>query len=299
MKFNRQTFFDSYRKDFGNLNQNQISGLEKLLDSADVDPTITDLRWLAYMLATVKHECADTYEPITERGQKDYFNKYNSETDLGKKLGNTQAGDGYAFRGRGYVQITGRANYARLGKSIGLAEGDDLIVKPDKALSADTAYKIMSYGMIKGSFTGKKLSDYINASKADYKEARKIINWTDQAEKIEGYAIKFESILNQSLIPANTGATINITEDEKKKIFENNILEINKMYVPAGSMVKNLIMELQRDNRDTYIKLRNAAVNGHIVNYDFLEGDKNLVVRIAKALGFKNVTGDSLEVRNV
>lgn len=155
----------------------------------------------------------------------------------------------------------------------------------------------MSYGMVKGAFTGKKLSDYINSSKSDYREARRIINALDQAEKIESYAVKFESALKDSLIESE-GAEKIMTEEERKKLFEDNIQEINKMYVPAGSMVKNLIMELERNNRNTYIKLHDAVADGHVIHYDFLEGDKNLVLNIAKALGFKNVTNDLLEVRN-
>jgi len=295
MKFNRQTFFDSYRVNFGNLNPTQISGLEKLLDFADVDQTITDLRWLAYMLATVKHECADTYHPIQERGHKSYFDKYETGTAIGARLGNTEQGDGYLFRGRGYVQITGRANYKRLSASLALPDNDNLVTNPDRSLTPEIAYKIMSFGMVNGSFTGKKLKDYINSFQVDYKQARRIINVMDQADKIKDYAVKFESILKESLITDNKKL---ISEEEKNKLFENNINEINKMYVSAGSLVKNLIMELERDNRNTFIRLHDAVMNGHLIHYDFVEGDADLVIKIANALGFKNVTSELLEVRD-
>ena len=298
MKFNRQSFFNSYKTNFGNLTQNQVSGLENLLNFIEADQALTDVRWIAYMLATVKHECADTYQPITERGPKTYFDKYEAGTAIGKRLGNAEKGDGHLFRGRGYVQITGRANYKNLSAKLGLTKDEDLITKPDQALSPNIAYKIMSHGMLNGSFTGKKLQDYINSSKADYREARRIINALDQAEKIQGYAVKFETILKNSLMKMAEGTANPVTEEEKKKLFENNILEINKMYVPAGSLVKNLIMELERDNRNTYIKLRNAVANGHRVNYDLVEGDSNLIINIANALGFKNATKELLEVRD-
>ena len=82
-------------------------------------------------------------------------------------------------------------------------------------------------------------------------------------------------------------------------LFKHNVQEINKMNVSAGSMVKGLIMELERKNRNTYIKLRDAENNGHSVSYDFVSGQRDLVAKIAKALGFKTVTDQFLEVRNV
>ena len=82
-------------------------------------------------------------------------------------------------------------------------------------------------------------------------------------------------------------------------LFKHNVQEINKMNVSAGSMVKGLIMELERKNRNTYIKLRDAEEDGHKVYYDFVSGKPDLVARIARALGFKTVTDELLEVRHV
>ena len=200
MKFNHTTFFNGYREIYGKLNQGQVSGLDNLLGYIELDNEITDIRWAAYMLATVKHECADTFQPITERGAKSYFNKYEPGTSIGKNLGNKVAGDGYNFRGRGYVQITGRANYQNMSSALGLSGENDLILHPDHTLHPDVAYRIMSYGMRKGSFTGKKLNDYINGTACDYTNARRIINGLDKAATIKGYAVTFESILNNSLI---------------------------------------------------------------------------------------------------
>jgi putative chitinase len=199
MKFNHTTFFNGYREIYGKLNQTQVSGLDNLLGYIEVDNDVADVRWAAYMLATVKHECADTFQPITERGAKSYFDKYEPGTSIGKNLGNTVKGDGYLYRGRGYVQLTGRANYQKMSANLGLTGEDDLIVRPDNALHPDVAYRIMSYGMRNGSFTGKKLSDYINASKCDYTNSRRIINALDKAAKIKDYAINFESVLNNSV----------------------------------------------------------------------------------------------------
>jgi hypothetical protein len=200
MKFNHTVFFNNYRTVFGKLNQTQVSGLDNLLGYIEIDPDVSDVRWAAYMLATVKHECADTYQPITERGAKSYFDKYNAGTPIGKRLGNTAPGDGYNFRGRGYVQITGRANYQRLSAALALGPEDDLVANPEHALHPDIAYRIMSYGMRNGTFTGKKLNDYITGQKCDYTNARRIINALDKAALIKGYAVNFEAFLSNSMI---------------------------------------------------------------------------------------------------
>ena len=200
MKFNHTSFFNGYRSIYGKLSQTQVSGLDNLLGYIELDNDVNDLRWAAYMLATVKHECADTFQPITEKGPKSYFDKYDMGTKLGKQLGNTVKGDGYTYRGRGYVQITGRANYQGMSKNLGITGDDDLVLRPDNALHPDVAYRIMSYGMRMGSFTGKKLADYIKADGVDYRNARKIINGLDKADLIKGYAVSFETLLTNSLI---------------------------------------------------------------------------------------------------
>ncbi|MBF8293920.1 MAG: N-acetylmuramoyl-L-alanine amidase protein [Bacteroidetes bacterium] len=87
-----------------------------------------------------------------------------------------------------------------------------------------------------------------------------------------------------------------LSELEKDALFEANVHQISVMNTAAGSMVKGAIMELERNERNTYIKLRDAVPDGHAVNYDFVEGDKGLVFRIARALGFKEVTESRLEV---
>jgi hypothetical protein len=66
---------------------------------------------------------------------------------------------------------------------------------PDIALGMHAANLIMFAGMILGSFTGKALEDYINAGGCDYYNARRIVNGTDKAELIAGYAETFEAAL--------------------------------------------------------------------------------------------------------
>ena len=169
----RQAFFAAYRAAWGPLKQPQVSGLEDLLGRLEEDAEVTNIRHAAYMLATVKHECADTWAPIIERGAPAYFDKYEPGTRLGLQLGNREKGDGIRYKGRGYVQITGRANYAKLGELLGI--GDALVKSPLLALDPGIAYRIMSVGMRRGAFTGRKLSHYINAQGCDYINARRMI----------------------------------------------------------------------------------------------------------------------------
>lgn len=191
MFFNRQKFWASYRDGFGRVSQKTVNAIEELLHGFESFPEWKNIRHIAYAFATIKHETAHIFEPIAEYGNRAYFNKYDGR----KSLGNTQKGDGYKFRGRGYVQITGRTNYEKFSDLLGI----DLTVNPELALLISNALYILTAGMHKGLFTGKKLSDYITTKKKDYKNARRIINSTDNMNLIAGYAEKFEQILKNSL----------------------------------------------------------------------------------------------------
>ena len=168
------------------LTQSQVDGFETVLNATSDQPMTSR----AYMMATVFHECSRTMQPITEYGPHSYFNKYEPGTRIGKALGNTQPGDGALFKGRGYVQLTGRANYTRAGEQVAA----DLIGNPELALRPDIAAHVMIQGMNHGWFTGKKLSDYM--PRHDYVGARRVINGTDKALTIASYAAKFETALS-------------------------------------------------------------------------------------------------------
>lgn len=201
MQVDHARFFNAYREAYGKLSQATVNGIELLGRNMQEDPDLKDIRWAAYMLATVKHECANRWMPITEFGSRDYFDKYESNTALGMRLGNTEEGDGYRYRGRGYVQITGRANYRRLTDQLKLGTDEDLEKDPDQALRPMIAYRIMSHGMRNGAFTGKKLSDFLNDQTTDYRNARRIINGLDKAGLIADYAKTFEGILRDCITP--------------------------------------------------------------------------------------------------
>lgn len=88
-------------------------------------------------LGTIAIETAWRFMPIREFGNTTYFTKhYEGRLDLG----NTQLGDGSLFCGRGFIQITGRKNYDRYGKLLGV----DLIHNPELALTPEVASGILS-----------------------------------------------------------------------------------------------------------------------------------------------------------
>jgi predicted chitinase len=173
--------------------------MEAILDEAA--KAVTDPRWLAYMLATAFHETARTMQPIIETRQPDEATNPSVDKAIARLESSWAKGrmpwvksaywrkdaQGKSWLGRGLVQLTHKANYERMGPIVGA----DLVGDPDLAMRDDVAVKIMFEGMARGLFTGKKLGDYFTAKLEDWAGARKIINGTDQAEKIAGYGRLF------------------------------------------------------------------------------------------------------------
>ena len=182
---NRSQFFAAIRPLFKRLSQSQVDGLNFLLDAFEQDGGLS-VQEMAYMLATAYHETAATMLPIEEYG-KGRGRKYGQNIDID---GSRYKGLPHIYYGRGYVQLTWLTNYKRAGDKICV----DLVNHPELALNPTYAAQIMIAGMREGWFTGKKLSDYIS-TKADYVGARRIINGTDKAQLIAGYAKQFESAL--------------------------------------------------------------------------------------------------------
>jgi hypothetical protein len=172
--------FDKLRSMFGGrLKREQVDGIKFLVEGLSDWPKTH----VAYALATVFHETGRTMQPIPEWGSQSYFRKYDDRKDLG----NVEPGDGFKFRGRGYVQLTGRANYTKYG----LAEN------PGAALEPDVALRILKTGMSRGLFTGRKLSDYDRPDGGyDFVNARRIVNALDRAKLIAGYAEEFKEALH-------------------------------------------------------------------------------------------------------
>lgn len=111
-----------------------------------------------------------------------------------RDLGNTQSGDGVRFKGRGYVQITGRRNYEDWSRRLGI----DLVSNPELASRPDIASRILVEGMKEGTFTGVGLDRYINGQGTDFRNARRIVNGTDRAGMIGDIASNISNNVRSS-----------------------------------------------------------------------------------------------------
>ena len=114
------------------------SKAEQLLMNTAVRSGITGTELAAFM-AQMAHE-SDNFKSMKEYGGSLDFRKYDPKyaPKKAKTLGNKYAGDGNRFKGRGFIQITGRYNYRIAGKAIGV----DLVKNPKLAEDPAVAAKI-------------------------------------------------------------------------------------------------------------------------------------------------------------
>jgi hypothetical protein len=144
---------------------------------------VTDRGQIAYILATAEHEAhlGEWMEEFSTGIEYEGFSE----------LGNHQPGDGPRFKGRGFVQITGRRNYTDWSSRLSI----DLLSLPEQAAEPAIAAKILVQGMRDGTFTGLKLSDFISGETQNFVNARKIINGLDKAKSIAAIAAEYLEVL--------------------------------------------------------------------------------------------------------
>jgi predicted chitinase len=145
---------------------------------------VTNKAQLAYILATAVHES----------GAGAHMEEFASGAAYeGRRgLGNCQPGDGCRFKGRGYVQITGRRNYQDWSRRLGV----DLVGNPRMAENPQIAAQILVGGMREGTFTGRRLDQYINDQHTDFNGARRIVNGNDRSGRIAGIAQRLLSAMS-------------------------------------------------------------------------------------------------------
>ncbi len=189
---NRKFFFDHARTYLfgGVLKQSQVDGITAILDVWDQNWAKKDDRWLAYMLATAHHETDRTMQPIEEYG-KGRGRQYGENF---KMDGTRYADTSNIFYGRGFVQLTWYENYQKAGVKL----RRNFIKNPALVMQLKNAGKIMFNGMSEGWFTGKKLSDYFNATTGDWINARRIINGLDKANLIAGYGQQYYGAISHT-----------------------------------------------------------------------------------------------------
>lgn len=201
----RQAFFAAVRASLfaGKLTQDQVTGMEAILDEWEASKA-SDPRWLAYIMATAHHETGARFAPVEEN--LNYTAKrlcqvwpsrfpnasaaapYAGNPEklankvYGGRMGNVAPGDGWKYRGRGLVQITGKANYDKYG----------LTDNPDAAGDVKTAARIIVDGMINGRFTGLTLRAFFDHDSNNPIGARKIINPDANGDEI---AVVYEKYL--------------------------------------------------------------------------------------------------------
>jgi putative chitinase len=97
-----------------------LAGLEIALPEAEVNSTLR----LSHFLSQILTETGN-WHWFAEIGSDAYLKKYDGRVDLG----NVHKGDGPRYKGRGWLMLTGRANYTKAAKALGL----DLVEHPELA----------------------------------------------------------------------------------------------------------------------------------------------------------------------
>lgn len=200
MSVNRSNFYSRLRSDkvlfpLG-LQQSAVDTIEAALTEFE-SRGMTDLRHLAYMLATARGEVGAAMKPVREG-----FKSTDADARAYVKRNFPHYAmviNGQVYYGRGLVQLTWERNYKVMSTLLGI----DLVNNPDLALEPEVAVQILFEGMLRGAsgrgdFTGKALEDYFNDKTEDWVNARRIINGLDKAAQFAAWGKRFHQHLKAS-----------------------------------------------------------------------------------------------------
>lgn len=201
----------------------------------------------AMFLAQMAHESGNFRYDEEIWGPTSAQKGYEGRSDLG----NNQPGDGYKYRGRGYIQLTGRANYRQYGKLLGV----DLENNPDLAKDPNIAARVaIEYW--------KKRVNRTAAQKGDVKTVTYNINGgynglNDRIEKYEKYLKKSKPQPKSSGL-SNYGS--NYKEQEKMLFERADKYRKNKTEVSINQPIddeeeSNLIIAVQPITNETYLPI--------------------------------------------
>lgn len=191
---NRASFFNRLKTYglFSKLNTGNVQGMAAIIDEYERLGWF-DLRWLAYIMATVYHETIRTMQPIEELGRgkgKPYGSKLKYGGGPGKRVAYT-CPDKIYF-GRGHTQNTWFEIYEKLSNTKRAKDENwDFLNNPELLLQMKPSIWATFFAMSTGLYTGRKLSQYFDGAKEYPVKARAIINGSDKAELISGYYVKF------------------------------------------------------------------------------------------------------------
>lgn len=210
----RHKFFAALRKRdsgvFGtSLSQRQVSGLEPFLSEG----AHLSAPHLANVLGQTYHETGGQMYPVKETVYASSKNRDPSDATVISRLDRAFAKGNLpwvrspywrgGWFGRGGIQITHMANYAKLSPHVGV----DLVANRNAALDPVISARIAIKGMELGLFTGEKLTDFDRPKGFDHEDARSIVNGDerrpvgdglDLGDKIEAYALAFEQALKEA-----------------------------------------------------------------------------------------------------
>jgi putative chitinase len=111
-----------------------VGPLRAALAEFDID---TPARVVAF-LAQIAHESGELRHWKEMWGPTDAQKRYEPPHRKATELGNVKPGDGFLFRARGPIGLTGRANYRRFGRALGI----DLESEPDRAADPDVGFRV-------------------------------------------------------------------------------------------------------------------------------------------------------------
>lgn len=191
----------------GSLTTGQVKGVQRLIKRWN-QLRVSDVRLLAYAMATSFHETGATMQPVRETNANSTAQAIARLDSAFAKGKLKQVKVPYwrldkrmlAWFGRGDVQLTHESNYAKMEKITGIP----LTKNPDLALDPDNSAVILFEGLLagdsgRGDFTKYKLEDFFNETTDDPIGARRVVNGTDKAKLIAGYYKNFLDAINVAI----------------------------------------------------------------------------------------------------
>jgi putative chitinase len=158
--------------------RNRQDFIAPLNDAMERYGILTPLR-IAAFLAQLAHESGQLAYVRELWGPTAAQRRYEPPSDLAKRLGNTEPGDGARFRGRGLIQITGRTNYAACSAELFGAAGvlidePTLLEQPEHACTSAAWF-----------WRSRGLNELADAGRASFKEITRRINggWNGLLER--------------------------------------------------------------------------------------------------------------------